>query len=556
MVINLDFLNLNTEVKLGNVDVSELEKNKVYTLVGHDGLYRVKHNGVIKTVSKICDVSKAVLDKNYHVEEGFELLVPKIPFKYYLMCLNYFRDIHTQDRTEAGIIFYRVNENTDMNVLQPYIDEGSLIIDDGLIVYCPLQINSGGLHEIRGETMYEYLRLNSDPYVEVHSHHTIGCSWSGVDNENMCHYQLFTVFRHIYRFEDTLTRYRFDSKFFDIQTHEIFELPFITKDGKDISKVLGISELKTKHAEFYPEEWLNRSFVRGKYSRDFLNYLNENGFNFQADDRIAEIDRFENEVGFENYAKRNEFKSVSKEDSNSFVEDTYDSDDLFNDGFNSNNYGYGYDYNDSESDLYLNSEQLFEQDNDYYGDKDINELNEDEDSFENINNYIGNVLNKDNVKESNTDNSDVSIDEDESVIEDANVLSQSEKHIISKYNDVEDEDIKKEVQDDTELTVKDVLELKGVDWDTLKDKVSQDNEESELSNEKEVINLDLNEEDGTSVEVEDNKNESSNNESSNNNSNKDVDVDKKVVENNNSFEKEDGSVSVLGAILSSLFKNK
>lgn len=534
MSINLDFLNLNTEVKLGNVDVSELEKNKVYTLVGHDGLYRAKHNGVIKTVSKICDVSKSVLDKNYHIEEGFELLVPKIPFKYYLMCLNYFRDIHTQDRTEAGLIFYRMNEDTDINVLQPYIDEGSLILDDGLIVYCPLQINSGGLHEIRGETMYEYLRENSDPYVEVHSHHTIGCSWSGVDNDNMCHHQLFTVFRHIYRFEDTLTRYRFDNKFFDIKTHEIFELPFITDEGVDVSKVLGIYELKTKHAEFYPEEWLKRSTVKGEYSRSFLTYLNDNGFNFYAKDRIAEIDRFEKEVGFENYDNKSEFETESK------------------DSVDTTNYlGNNYDDSVFESNSYLNSEQLFDTSDNYYDnfgfEDELDSLkeneDEEEDTFEKVNEFVLRELNKESNKvDTNETRDDV---------------SEYSEDLDEENNHTEDS----KVEDDGEDTlVKDALSLKGVDWSTLRESLDDDGRgqtdfEDESKETTEDTNSIENNEDSKGL-IKDSSVESKGIQS--------IDKVKKPDENKVSEGKKEEleenpkkeDVGVLGAILSSLFKSK
>lgn len=538
MSINLDFLNLNTEVKLGDVDVSELEKNKVYTLVGHDGLYRAKHNGVIKTVSKICDVSKSVLDKKYHIEEGFELLVPKIPFKYYLMCLNYFRDIHTQDRTEAGLIFYRMNEDTDINVLQPYIDEGSLILDNGLIVYCPLQINSGGLHEIRGETMYEYLRENSDPYVEVHSHHTIGCSWSGTDNENMCHYQLFTVFRHIYRFEDTLTRYRFDSKFFDIKTHEIFELPFITDEGVDVSKVLGIYELKTKHAEFYPEEWLKRSTVRGEYSRSFLTYLNDNGFNFHAKDRIAEIDRFEKEVGFENYDNKSEFETESKDsvDTTNYLGTNYD-DSLF------------------ESNLYLNSEQLFDTSDNYYDNfgfedeldslKENEDEDEEEDTFEKVNEFVLRELNKESNKvDTNETRDDV---------------SEYSEDLDEENNHTEDSKVE---DDGVDTLVKDALSLKGIDWSTLRESLDDDDDgrgqtdfEDESKETTEDTNSIENNEDSKGL-IKDSSVESKGIQSIDKvekpDENKVSEGKKEELEGNP--KKED--VGVLGAILSSLFKSK
>lgn len=374
-------------VVLGNLQAKDMEKDRNYTFVGDDGLYIAKQNGILKTVSKVTDISSHHLNSDLKVKEGFELLVPKIPFKYYMMCLNFFRDIHTKYGTEAGIVFYRVNEKTDLNYLQTFIDEGSMIIDDGLIIYCPIQKNSYGLHDIKGEEVYEYLRENSDRYVEVHSHHTIGCNWSGTDNDNMCHYQFFTVYRHIYRFEDTLTRYRFNNKFYDIKTSDIFDIPFIDNNGLNYAKELGITELKTSHAEYYPEEWLERSIKTGQHSERYSTYADSLGY---TPEELGE-NALEDDSLYDNYNK------FFKENVDVYTEGDYlEETNQHNLGYVDDNYSGGFTLKelltDEENNVDLDE---YDDNTSFNTNENYNEDNyEDEykDDFETVNNFINHQI--------------------------------------------------------------------------------------------------------------------------------------------------------------------
>lgn len=278
MIKNLLAGKLKPEVRNTQIEASDMVVDKEYRVVGQEGIYAVRSNGVMK-YTKLENEYK-VKDTVYSdIEEGLELLVPKIPFKYYMMVGDYFRDIYKADGTEAGILFYYKSEKTDMEWLKKKGGDG-LIVDGDLIVYCPYQNNTPAIHRIGGEVVYEYLRDNAYPMCWVHSHHTMGISWSGTDDANMQSFEFTSVFKHIYRFEDTLTRIHFRGEYIDIDTTEVFDIPRAIsgsmEDNLDVDfgelDAVGMKEVFTEYLsemqqqisglEKYPKEWLERSIAK------------------------------------------------------------------------------------------------------------------------------------------------------------------------------------------------------------------------------------------------------------------------------------------------------
>lgn len=261
------------EIVQGDIKTEDMVLSKNYNLMSKDGIYATSFNGAFRVNKKIVDFGEAQVRMNSlgEIKEGIELKVDKIPFKYYMMTLDYFREIHKRYGTEAGVTFFVKNENTDMDFVREKGGEG-LIEDGDLLVYCPVQKNTPSVHIVEGEEVYEYLRNNSYPLVEVHSHHTMGIGWSGTDDANMMHFRGYTVFNHIHQFEKTQTRTYIRGEFLDFETSEFFELPWdIYKAFSNDEIISSNSELKAglvenlnsmvsqiESLDEFPQEWIER----------------------------------------------------------------------------------------------------------------------------------------------------------------------------------------------------------------------------------------------------------------------------------------------------------
>lgn len=298
---------------INEVVEDELQVGKEYKLVGKDGVYSVMSNGVMyyKHLTNKFTEKDEIFEE---VNEGMKLLVPKIPFKYYMMVGDYFRDVYKRDGTEAGILFYYKNDKTDMEWLKENGGEG-LIVDGDLIVYCPYQHNTGAIHRIGGEKVYEYLRENAYPMCWVHSHHTMGISWSATDDANMKAFEFSSVFRHIYRFEDTLTRIHYKGKYIDIDTKEVFSIPQILlgdiKYGQDINTMSALDmkgnvleyldEIRKEFEELeeYPKQWMDRTLSKKEEPYFSKETVEEDRFSKIDFSKLTEEDAFV-EGGYKN----------------------------------------------------------------------------------------------------------------------------------------------------------------------------------------------------------------------------------------------------------------
>lgn len=177
---------------------ADMEKDN-NIIVGKNGIFRVVRTPVATLTTQI-----AKMETGYTVPglqdlvQGVELKVPKIPFKYWLMCLSFYKDVHKKDATEASVLFFW--NHTGGEVCKFYEDGApvkGLIEDGNLIVYCPVQKNQGGLSEFHEDGMVDWLRENTTPLLETHSHHTMDAYFSPTDDANENANQFYGVFGKI-----------------------------------------------------------------------------------------------------------------------------------------------------------------------------------------------------------------------------------------------------------------------------------------------------------------------------------------------------------------------
>ncbi|MEK1828782.1 Mov34/MPN/PAD-1 family protein [Priestia megaterium] len=132
------------------------------------------------------------------MEQGIELLIPKIPFKYLQMALSFYLDVYDKDKTEASLLFFW---NKDNKTLPATYSDGSpvkgLLTDDQLVIYVPQQVNSSGLSVFKNDKTVDWLRENLSLLAETHSHHTMNAFFSGTDDANENATQFYGVWGRI-----------------------------------------------------------------------------------------------------------------------------------------------------------------------------------------------------------------------------------------------------------------------------------------------------------------------------------------------------------------------
>lgn len=153
---------------------------EVNYVMASDGVYCAIENPVGVYNTKVMETTTKVKDipaLHTGMEEGVELKVPKIPFKYWLMILTFYKDVYDKDKTEAAALFFWNHNNVELprhyqpRTAQEQPEPIKGLIEDGqLIIYCPKQKNSGGLTEYSHDPMYDWLREHTTKYAETHSH--------------------------------------------------------------------------------------------------------------------------------------------------------------------------------------------------------------------------------------------------------------------------------------------------------------------------------------------------------------------------------------------------
>lgn len=188
----------STGYHFGPQQTEEYDKN-TNIVVAKNGVFRVVKTAIAVFTTKIADMTQGyVVPGLPEMKEGVELLIPKIPFKYWLQPLAWYRDVHKKDGTEASILFFWNHNNEAIPTEYDNNTKVNGVTEDGqLIMYCPQQKNSAGLSEFHNDGMIKWLRENTTPLLETHSHHTMKAYFSPTDDANENFYQFYAVYGEI-----------------------------------------------------------------------------------------------------------------------------------------------------------------------------------------------------------------------------------------------------------------------------------------------------------------------------------------------------------------------
>lgn len=245
-------------------------ENKVNIVTAGNGIFRVMKTPVAIFTTQ---VSEGVTDIPglADMETGTKLLIPKIPFKYWLQILSWYKDIHTQDGTEASNLFFFNKDNVAIPSM--YSDNtpvNGITLDGQFIIYTPIQKNSSGLSEFGHDPMVNWLRENTAPVLEVHSHHTMDAFFSGTDDANENATMFYGVYGKI-KSPNPMFKFRFVSGEFKLETSmwDLFERPVMEQEVITRMMIPGCPPVETKEIKQldfqgpwsmvdYPTDWMGQ----------------------------------------------------------------------------------------------------------------------------------------------------------------------------------------------------------------------------------------------------------------------------------------------------------
>lgn len=249
-------------------------------VVAGNGVFRV-----VKTPTALFKTKIASTETGHTIpgvptmEEGPELLVPKIPLKYLIMMLTWYRDVYDKDRTEASTLFFWNHNEVELpshyapvTIAEKNAGIGAEVkgvIEDGqLIVYCPQQKNSGTLSEFHQDGMVNWLRENTTPFAEFHSHHTMDAYFSGTDNANENMTQFYGVWGKIKQ-EDPKIAFRWvcGDKKVDIDPSVLFDIPMIEIKTETTVKVTRTVPGEEPVVDEVTEEVIKYEMMKGPWER-------------------------------------------------------------------------------------------------------------------------------------------------------------------------------------------------------------------------------------------------------------------------------------------------
>lgn len=263
----------------------DIGRNRTVTEVMDNGVFRAYSNGTTvlrRRITKFSD--QANLGAGNGVE-GIELKIPKIPFKYWLMALDYYKDVHKRDHTEVSVLFYyNVNGVTIPEDLRSKNEDG-MIEDGDLLIYCPTQINTSTHSNFKDDELFQWLEDNYQCVVETHSHHTMDAFFSGTDDANEKQPRCYGVYGKINTHDKFLLRFYLAGKHIMIKPTDLFDIPVLHKQEQVIKTAkigyydgdtfVSLEELESNKEQetvytgvypnnhTYPETWMDRTRKEG-----------------------------------------------------------------------------------------------------------------------------------------------------------------------------------------------------------------------------------------------------------------------------------------------------
>lgn len=174
-------------------------------VVDGSGVFQVKRLAVGVATTK----AKVVRGVEARLAEGFVLTLPRLPFSLYQQAVVWFREVHRRWKTEA--------------YLQVWWDPSR----EGYYVVVPVQDVSGGKVEHQGGQHDKSGELGHIHALDLHSHHTMGAFWSGVDDaDERKSERLYGVVGKIDQvIPDSKWRVAVAGEFLDLGFGEIWQVP-------------------------------------------------------------------------------------------------------------------------------------------------------------------------------------------------------------------------------------------------------------------------------------------------------------------------------------------
>lgn len=294
---------LKSFLRYGVEEPEEYELNRPYYLLKGDGVYMYKSTGALlikKLFTGFADVKVPGLQGG---SEGVEYNLPKIPFKYWLMILDFYKEVYERFSTEASAhIFYKKD---GVELPEKYVEDENyadgLVVDGNWIIYCPQQINTGTLTKFGEDEFYNWLRTAMIPVIETHSHHKMNAFWSGTDVENQQDAQYYGVFGRIGSEDKFLMKHVVEGEMTDIPVTEVFEFPTV-EIKKKLTQIDGYdvcvdNEDKVKNKPYegkfnrkneYPEKWFNMIQNQNTFELDKVKL-------YEVGDDLSEFEKKQNE---------------------------------------------------------------------------------------------------------------------------------------------------------------------------------------------------------------------------------------------------------------------
>lgn len=258
------------------VDYAAITK-PIASVTAGNGMFRVRKTPVAAFISCTEEFSP---EEQHHdipfMEPGVILLVDKIPYKYLIQSLTFYRDVYEKDMTEAATLMFWNHKDIVLPTHYPDapLEEiPGLVVDGKLIIYCPKQLNDGALTSFRHDSFVDWLRKNTTPFVELHSHHRMGAFWSSTDNANENATQFYFVWGEIFN-EQPDFRFRYvngKEHKIDISPAIVFDCP-VTIHTDDSHTMITIDPYVPEDSTLVDssEEAAVPSFPRVEYPKSWI----------------------------------------------------------------------------------------------------------------------------------------------------------------------------------------------------------------------------------------------------------------------------------------------
>lgn len=251
-------------------DLNSLPVLKPYIATLSNGIFRYLNYGV----ATVCEQIGYLKEGNslFGLEQGEEFIqynFPKIPFKFWQMTLDLFKDVYDTIRTESSTIILYIKDMEDFNnYLNTKNEEvkSRFFIEGNYVLYVPKQLATNitiqfsddlEFNELSDYDMNKIIKV-----VELHSHHVMNAFWSDTDIRNQNENIIYGVYGRIKNDVQFTMKFHFNGKDIDMDVREVFEFPTVTQSVRN--------ENLNEVYEFYPTEVIDSDFNALKESIDSM----------------------------------------------------------------------------------------------------------------------------------------------------------------------------------------------------------------------------------------------------------------------------------------------